>query len=390
VNSQPETGPSPQELARIAADAAADKKARDIVILDMRGLVVYTDFMVVCTGNTPRQTAAIADEIRRVLKEDHGVRARRVEGEREAEWILMDYLDFVVHIFTPQAREFYRLDRLWGEAPQQVLETAASWRPAFGAGRRLSLSALDLGFVGVAALAAGAVNALAGGGTLITFPALTAVGVPALNANITNTVALSPGYVGGTIAQKADLEGQRPRVKAVAIPAVVGGLCGGALLLAVGATTFRALVPWLILIATLLLAVDPLAKRWVRRRLSHPHGHGSLPLTATVAFVGAVYGGFFGAGLGIILLALYSLVVPDTLIRINALKQATSFVANVTASLFFVFSGKVVWEAAVVMAVGALVGGVAAGRVVRFVHPGVLRVVVVVIGLVVAAVYFVK
>jgi ribosome-associated protein len=126
VNSQPETEPSPQELARIAADAAADKKARDIVILDMRGLVVYTDFMVVCTGNTPRQTAAIADEIRRVLKEDHGVRARRVEGEREAEWILMDYLDFVVHIFTPQAREFYRLDRLWGEAPQQVLETAAS------------------------------------------------------------------------------------------------------------------------------------------------------------------------------------------------------------------------------------------------------------------------
>jgi ribosome-associated protein len=81
---------------------------------------------VVCTGTTPRQTAAIAGEIRRVLKEDHDVRARRVEGEREAEWILMDYLDFVVHIFTPQSREFYRLDRLWGEAPQQVLEATAS------------------------------------------------------------------------------------------------------------------------------------------------------------------------------------------------------------------------------------------------------------------------
>lgn len=126
MESHPEPSLSPHELARIAADAAADKKARDIVILDMRGLVVYTDFMVVCTGNTPRQTAAIADEIRRVLKEDHGVRARRVEGEREAEWILMDYLDFVVHIFTPQAREFYRLDRLWGEAPQQVLEATAT------------------------------------------------------------------------------------------------------------------------------------------------------------------------------------------------------------------------------------------------------------------------
>jgi len=109
-----------------AADAAADKKGRDIVVIDMRSLVVYTDYMVVCTGTTARQTAAIADEIRRALKEDHGVRARRVEGGREAEWILMDYLDFVVHIFTPQSREFYRLDRLWGEAPQQVLEATAS------------------------------------------------------------------------------------------------------------------------------------------------------------------------------------------------------------------------------------------------------------------------
>ena len=109
-----------------AADAAADKKARDIVVIDMRDLVVYTDYMVVCTGTTARQTKAIADEVRRVLKEDHGVKARHVEGEREAEWILMDYLDIVVHIFTPQSREFYRLDRLWGEAPQQALEATAS------------------------------------------------------------------------------------------------------------------------------------------------------------------------------------------------------------------------------------------------------------------------
>jgi ribosome-associated protein len=113
-------------MAMAAADAAADKKARDIVVIDMRGIVVYTDYLVVCTGTTPRQTKAIADEVRRVLKEDHGVKVRRVEGEREAEWILMDYLDIVVHLFTPQAREFYRLDRLWGEAPQQVLEATAS------------------------------------------------------------------------------------------------------------------------------------------------------------------------------------------------------------------------------------------------------------------------
>jgi len=254
----------------------------------------------------------------------------------------------------------------------------------------MSLSALDLGFVGLAALAAGAVNALAGGGTLITFPALTAVGVPALDANITNTVALSPGYIGGTLAQRADLEGQRARVRAVAIPAIAGGLVGGALLLIVGAATFRALVPWLILIAAGLLAIDPIAKRWVRARGSHPATHGSLLLTGLVAFVGSIYGGFFGAGLGIILLALYSLVVPDTLVRINALKQATSFAANVAAALFFVFSGHVVWEAAIVMAVGALLGGVLAGRVVRFINPTALRAVVVVIGVVVAVVFFVN
>jgi uncharacterized membrane protein YfcA len=253
----------------------------------------------------------------------------------------------------------------------------------------VSLGALDLVFVGAAATAAGAVNALAGGGTLITFPALTAVGIPAINANITNTVALSPGYVGGTLAQRADLEGQRPRVRAVALPAIAGGLAGGALLLAAGAATFRALVPWLILVACVLLAIDPIAKRWVRDRISHHSVHGNLPLTGVVAFAGAVYGGFFGAGLGIILLALYSLVVPDTLLRINALKQATSFAANVAAALFFVFSGRVVWEAALVMAIGALVGGALAGRVVRFINPGALRAVVVGIGLIVAVVYFV-
>jgi ribosome-associated protein len=95
-------------------------------MLDMRGLVVYTDYMVVCTGSTTRQTKAIAEEVRRVLKEEHGVSARRIEGDREGEWILLDFLDIVVHVFTPQARDFYRLDRLWSEAPQQTLQAASA------------------------------------------------------------------------------------------------------------------------------------------------------------------------------------------------------------------------------------------------------------------------
>jgi ribosome-associated protein len=96
------------------------------VILDMRGLVSYTDYLLVATGQTPRQTKAIAEEIRIQLKERHGARARKVEGEREGEWILIDLLDLVAHVFTPEARDFYRLDRLWSEAPQQQYAATAS------------------------------------------------------------------------------------------------------------------------------------------------------------------------------------------------------------------------------------------------------------------------
>lgn len=113
-------------MALVAAGAAESKNARDIVILDMRHLVTYTDHMVVCTGQTPRQTKAISDEVRRVMKADHGLFPRKVEGDREGEWILLDYVDVVVHVFTPQARDFYRLDRLWNEAPRQDFATATT------------------------------------------------------------------------------------------------------------------------------------------------------------------------------------------------------------------------------------------------------------------------
>ena len=105
-------------IAQAAVQAAESKKARDIVLLDMRGLVSYTDHLVICSGQTPRQTKAIAQEVRRRLKEDLGIIARRVEGEREGEWILVDFLDIVLHCFTSEARDFYRLERLWREAPR--------------------------------------------------------------------------------------------------------------------------------------------------------------------------------------------------------------------------------------------------------------------------------
>ncbi|MEA2234610.1 MAG: ribosome-associated protein [Solirubrobacteraceae bacterium] len=108
---------NPAQLAETIAALAADKKAIDVVELDVRGVLNYTDFFLVCSGNTARQTKAIHDGIHQTLKDDCGVLPRRVEGLREARWILMDYLDVVVHIFTPEARDFYRLEQLWGEVP---------------------------------------------------------------------------------------------------------------------------------------------------------------------------------------------------------------------------------------------------------------------------------
>ncbi len=109
--------PSSETLAERIAAVASDRKAADIRLLDVRGVVAYTDSLVICSGNTERQTKAIHDAIHRTLKDEYRLTPRRVEGDREARWILMDYLDCIVHIFTPEARTFYRLDNLWGEVP---------------------------------------------------------------------------------------------------------------------------------------------------------------------------------------------------------------------------------------------------------------------------------
>lgn len=115
---------TPEQLAETIAAQAADKKAVDVVELDVRGVVGYTDFFLVCSGNTARQTKAIHDGIHQALKDGYAILPRRVEGAREATWILMDYLDVVVHIFTPEARDFYRLEQLWGEVPARAMEAA--------------------------------------------------------------------------------------------------------------------------------------------------------------------------------------------------------------------------------------------------------------------------
>lgn len=253
------------------------------------------------------------------------------------------------------------------------------------------LTALDLGIAAMAAFAAGAANALAGGGTLISFPTLVAIGLPEVSANITNTVALCPGYVGGTLAQKDDLRGQGRRLWLLLPAGIIGGTCGAAFLVFVGARVFTIVVPFLILSASILLAVQDRVRDWIReqaRRTGREHdgtGRALLPVGMT-----AVYGGYFGAGQSVIILAVLGLFIEDTLTRLNALKQSITLVSNIAAAVFFLFSGLIVWPVAIVMAAGALGGGAVGGRFAGRVDPALLRWTVVVIGIVVGTVLLLR
>lgn len=252
------------------------------------------------------------------------------------------------------------------------------------------LTGFEFILIGLAAVAAGAVNALAGGGTLITFPMLTFLGVPAVAANITNTVALCPGYFGGTLAQWKDLQGQKQRLWLIVPASIVGGVIGGFLLLQTGERLFRELVPYLILLASLLLAIQDPVRAWLTRRMKEGQGGRLAALTWLPVGLASVYGGYFGAGLSVIVLSALGLTLEDTLTRLNALKQAVAFAVNVAAAIFFLFSGQVIWSAALVMAAGALIGGVLGGRLAGQIKPSTLRWTVVTIGVIISIIYFVR
>jgi uncharacterized membrane protein YfcA len=252
------------------------------------------------------------------------------------------------------------------------------------------LNGIEYLIIALAALAAGAVNALAGGGTLITFPLLTFLGVPAVSANVTNTVALSPGYFGGTLAQLNDLRGQGKRLWLIVPASIMGGVLGGILLLQTGEKLFRDLVPYLILLASLLLAVQNPVRAWLTRRMAEGQGGRLESWTWLSVGLASVYGGYFGAGLSVIVLSALGLTLEDTLTRLNALKQAVAFSVNIAAATFFLFSGRVIWSAALVMAIGALVGGALGGRLAGRIKPSTLRWTVVTIGVLISMIYFVR
>jgi uncharacterized protein len=241
---------------------------------------------------------------------------------------------------------------------------------------------------GVAVVAAGfwagAINTIVGSGSLLTFPTLLAVGYDAVTANVSNTLGLVPGSVSGAIGYRRELKGQRRRVLILLPAAVIGGLTGGILLLAAPGA-FRDVVPFLILIAVALVLVQP---RIARRRLAsgrvqnHPG-----PVLQIGTFLTAVYGGYFGAAQGVILLALLGITLDDDLQRLNGVKNVIAAVINGVAALFFLVFARehIAWIAVVLLLVGSTVGGQVGAVLGRRIPANVLRLVIAVVGTAVAA-----
>lgn len=234
----------------------------------------------------------------------------------------------------------------------------------------------------------GAVNSIAGGGSLIVFPALLATGYGTLAANVTNSVAQWPGYLGGVLGFRAELGGQRRRIGQLSAVAVAGSVLGCIVLLAAPAGAFDVVVPFLVLLASLLLAFQPRIARWVAPPES-AHGD-NVRLLYPVVFAGAAYGGYFGGALGVILLGVLALTVHDALRRVNAAKSALSLVVSTVTVLIFGFYGPVHWAAVAVVAPAALVGGFLGARIARRLNDRVLRWCVVVFGVGVSAYLFLR
>jgi uncharacterized protein len=233
-----------------------------------------------------------------------------------------------------------------------------------------------------AAMLAGGMNALAGGGTLVTFPSLLAFGVAPVAANATSTVALIPGGVSAFWGFRRDVAGDRKELLWMAVPSLIGGALGAWLVLAVGNRTFARIVPWLIYAATLLFVAQAPIRRWIERQLGEHHHRHRRTLQVAMQFAISIYGGFFGAAMGILMLAMLGLVGHDNLSRMNGLKNFAGVCINLTAAAIFVAGGQVRWPLALAMMIGAIVGGYAAARASRRIDPKWVRGFVVVIGVV--------
>lgn len=243
----------------------------------------------------------------------------------------------------------------------------------------------------VAGFAGGAVNSAAGGGTLLVFPALLATGLPAVTANITASVGMLVGTLGGSIAYRGELGGQRRRIRWFGVASVIGGVSGALLLLATPGDGFRAIVPYLLLTAVALLLLGPRLSAGLRARGRAPtreddvtwHGFVLLSLVT-------IYGSYFGAGLGVVLLAILGIVLDEDFQRINALKSVLLTVANGAGVAVFIARGHVSWGYAAVVGIAAFAGGTVGARAARRLPTAWLRATVAILGTTVAIVLLIR
>lgn len=231
-------------------------------------------------------------------------------------------------------------------------------------------------------MGAGTINAAVGSGTLITFPTLLAFGVPPVVANVSNTIGLVPGSLAGAWGYRRELAGQRGRIVRLGVAALIGGAVGGILLLVLPAGAFEAIVPVLIGLGVLLVVTGPRISRWVAARHGEAPDDGSERwwVWPAIALLG-VYGGYFGAAQGVLMIAIIGIGVAESLQRLNALKNVLVAIANGISGLLFALVADVDWKIAALIAVGATIGGLLGARIGRRLPPTVLRGVIVVVGI---------
>jgi uncharacterized membrane protein YfcA len=237
-----------------------------------------------------------------------------------------------------------------------------------------------------AGLAAGTINVIVGSGSLVTFPTLLALGYPPLLSNVSNNVGLVPGTVSGAFAYRRELAGQRSRVIRLGTASLLGGVAGAALLLGLPGTVFRSAVPALILVACILMALQPRLSRMLEER-GDRRDHGGVGLFVGV-FLTGVYGGYFGAAQGVILIALLAIFVHDDLQRLNGTKNVLAMLVNTAASVLFIIFSTLSWSVVGLIAAGSIIGGQVGARIGRRLPAAVLRWVIVAVGLVVACILF--
>lgn len=228
-----------------------------------------------------------------------------------------------------------------------------------------------------AGIAAGTINTIVGSGTLVTFPTLLALGVPPVTANVSNTLGLVPGSASGAWGYRRELSGQRRRFLWLAPATCLGGIVGALLLFALPSSAFRAIVPVLIGVGVLLVIVGPSVNRRLQARRAGTARHRWL---WPAMFGNGIYGGYFGAAQGVIMMALFTVGIDDDLQRLNALKNVLSALVNGVAAVVFLFSGAMDWRVAGLLAAGSLIGGQIGATVGRRLPPLLLRAVIVVVG----------